>query len=110
MTTTAPTNARPEMKIGDGVCYTCYTDLYPATVIKVSPSGKTITTQNDRAERLDKNGLSEDQHYAYSPNPNGRQRTWRWSAKRRCFVSNGFRIAQDRNGDFFRRQYLDPSF
>jgi hypothetical protein len=58
-------------KVGDGATLVHYTDRTACTVIKVSESGKTITVQEDKAERTDKNGMSEIQEYSITADPNG---------------------------------------
>jgi hypothetical protein len=60
---------KPE--IGMGITISVGSDRYPGTIIDISASGKTITFQKDSYKRIDSNGMSEDQEYEYSPNPNG---------------------------------------
>lgn len=57
--------------IGQGVTICLWSDREPATIINVTPSGKTITIQEDKWTRIDNNGLSESQEYEYEPNPGG---------------------------------------
>jgi hypothetical protein len=45
------------MKIGDGATIQMYSDRRAATIIKISPSGKTIAIQEDHAELLNRNEL-----------------------------------------------------
>ena len=59
-------------EIGMGLTYSIGSDAYPATVTKVSESGKTIWFQDDDYKRTDKNGLSESQEYEYSRNTSNR--------------------------------------
>jgi len=56
-------------KVGDGATLLSWTDRFPATVVWVSPSGKTIHLQEDNAVRKDNYGMSEVQQYEFSPNP-----------------------------------------
>jgi hypothetical protein len=56
-------------KVGDGATLLHWTDRSPATVVWVSPSGKTIHLQEDDATRTDDNGMSECQNYTFTPNP-----------------------------------------
>ncbi len=51
--------------IGDGATYTIGMDCYAYTVIEVSPSGKTIQVQRDRAVRV--GGGGEDSRYIFIP-------------------------------------------
>jgi len=64
-------NKRKGPKVGDGA--TCYigSDSHACTVIAVSPSGHTVTVQRDKVTRMDTNGMSDCQEYAYEPNPDG---------------------------------------
>ena len=57
--------------IGDGATILSWTDRHPATVIDIEEKGKYVyvTTQEDRARRVDNNGFSENQKYLYLPNP-----------------------------------------
>lgn len=60
-----------EPKVGMGATVLMWSDREPYTIIKVSKSKKTIWLQRDDAVRTDKKGMSEDQTYEYTPNPNG---------------------------------------
>jgi hypothetical protein len=68
-------------KVGDGATLLSWTDRHPATVVWVSPSGKTIRLQADSAVRKDDNGMSEVQAYEFSPDPEGPVRTARLTKK-----------------------------
>lgn len=57
--------------IGMGATICMGTDRLPATVIKISASGKQITLQEDNAIRKDKNGMSEVQSWLFTTNRNG---------------------------------------
>jgi len=53
-------------------CTICWiTDRKAATVVAVSPTGAKVTVREDRAQRTDKNGMSESQAYTYDRDPNG---------------------------------------
>ena len=53
-------------------CTICYlTDRHAATAIKVSPTGAKVTVREDTATRTDGNGMSDQQQYEYTPNPDG---------------------------------------
>lgn len=88
--------------VGDGCTYNVGSDRYAGTVIAVSPSGKTITVQDDIAKRTDKNGQSEMQTYEYTRNPQGGTQTARWSDKRGGFCNGHSRFGPGR------REYRDP--
>lgn len=59
----------PVPVVGMGATILCWTDRHAATVVKVSPSGKTVWVQEDTATRTDSNGMSEVQTYEYTANP-----------------------------------------
>jgi hypothetical protein len=61
----------PEPEIGMGATICSWTDRHAFTVIDISPSGKTITLQQDDAKRIDKNGMSDTQEYEYTRDLNG---------------------------------------
>lgn len=62
-------NPKPEVGMGATIYF--WTDRRAATVTKVSPSGKTIELQEDKATRTDNNGMSEMQRYTFERDPNG---------------------------------------
>lgn len=62
-------NIEPE--IGMGVTELCWTDRHSYTIIDMTKTKKTITIQRDRAIRIDKNGMSENQEYRYERDENG---------------------------------------
>lgn len=62
-------------QIGDGATILSYTDRHAATV--VAKTRCTITVQQDTAVRIDRRGLSENQDYWFSPDPEGRTVTYR---------------------------------
>lgn len=97
-----PTRPLPEPKVGDGATVICYSDRHAATVVEITKNK--IVVQHDIATRMDTNGRSEDQSYAYTRNPNGRLRTFRRT-------SRGWRDS-DGNGLYIggRMEYYDFSF
>ena len=89
-------------EVGMGVTILHWTDREAGTIVKVTP--KTIHVTEDKATRIDKNGMSESQEYTYETNPNAKpdifrltKRGWRNSA------GNGLLIG-------IRRKYYDYSF
>lgn len=60
-----------EIKVGVGVTMLSWTDRTPATIIEVDSKGKWIKVQEDNYKRIDNYGMSDDQEYEYSRNPNG---------------------------------------
>ncbi len=91
-------------EVGDGATLLSWTDRYPATVVWVSPSGKTIKLQEDRAIRTDSNGLSEEQSYRYEPNPDAPLQVARLTA-RGWKILKGNRVLVG-----YREKYHDYSF
>lgn len=58
-------------EVGMGATELCYSDRHPYTIIEVNE--KTITVQEDKSTRTDKNGMSDSQSYSFEPNPEGRK-------------------------------------
>lgn len=63
----------PLPKIGEGATILGWTDRHAGTVIEVFSKGKSVyvKVQSDIAKRIDSNGMSENQDYEYTPNPQG---------------------------------------
>jgi hypothetical protein len=101
---------RSRMQVGAPATIQGWSDRHAATVIAISKSGKQISVREDRAIRLDSNGLSESQEYRFEPNPNGRERRFSKRADGR-FVEVG---QPARSGSRcyvgYRDEYRDPSF
>lgn len=73
--------------VGMGATILMYSDRHAATVTKVfSPT--TIVIQQDTATRTDKNGMSENQEYTYTPNTDAEEvfvtlrKDGRWKVKK----------------------------
>jgi hypothetical protein len=67
-------NARSaEPVVGEGATIIWWSDRFPATVERVSPSGKTAWLREDRSIRLDSHGMSDSQSYRFEPDPAGRE-------------------------------------
>lgn len=64
---------QPEPEVGMGATVLCYTDRRAATVTGIQRSGKSmiVTVRQDDAKRTDGNGMSEDQSYEFTANPEG---------------------------------------
>lgn len=94
---------RMNVKVGDGVTLCYYSDRHAYTIIK--RTAKSITIQQDKATRIDNNGMSEDQDYTYERNYNGSIKVARWSEKKGCFMVGGcLRVVNGRG------EYYDYSF
>jgi len=57
--------------VGMGATLVRWTDRQAATVVEVSPSGHRIVVQHDTATRTDNHGMSDQQSYEFTPDPNG---------------------------------------
>jgi hypothetical protein len=74
MNNIAANSVQPTPAVGMGATELCWTDRHAYTITEVSPSGRRITVRRDHAKRTDSRGMSECQHYDYSPNPQGSTR------------------------------------
>ena len=92
---------QPQPKVGDGCTICCWTDRHAATIIKVTRC--TVTVQEDKAIRTDKNGMSECQTYEYEPDPNGATMVFRKT--KNGWKSKGYGLLIG-----FRNHYYDYSF
>lgn len=94
------------VKVGDGISMSPYTDWYPYTVIerRETPKGFVLTLQEDKAVRTDGNGMSDCQDYRYERDENGRIETIKWNNKKQWFTGRYSRISLGR------RAYYDFSF
>lgn len=112
------TKGQPEPVVGMGATILRYTDRSAATISRVFLIGKqmAIAVQQDYAKRIDSNGMSEVQEYAYKPNPDAPEYFFRfdgefWSQVRKNKETGrwnkvdgyGIRIGE-------RQQYYDFSF
>lgn len=104
-----------ELNVGSGVTLNYYSDETPATVIEIDPKGKWIKVQEDRAIRIDNNGISDDQDYEYERNEKGRVHTF-YKTRRKDFTlfTNTGRGTYNQYGIYLslnvRRKYFDYSF
>lgn len=67
--TTTTTHKPEDLAVGDGVSMCYFSDRHAATVIKRTP--KTVTVQQDIAQRTDQRGMGDAQDYEYTRNTNG---------------------------------------
>jgi hypothetical protein len=82
---------QPDPVIGMGATLLHWSDRTPATITNVFTVGKSviIETREDNYQRIDSNGMSEEQDYEFTPNENGSIRFFRrdadgsWSAVKR---------------------------
>lgn len=100
------TKGQPAPEVGMGITLLMWTDRKAGTITRVSSSGKTFWFRADKAIRTDNNGMSEDQHYRYEPDPEAGESVARLGHKSGAWKSKGG--AQVRLGD--RDAYHDYSF
>jgi hypothetical protein len=90
--------------IGDGATILRWTDRTPATVVQIRAGKRpVIVIQEDRATRIDANGMSERQEYLYERNPDGatHEVSYRKGAWRVRGSDNGVRFgAREKYHDF----------
>lgn len=91
--------------VGMGVTILHYSDREPATIIEMSATGKRMVVQLDNYERTDKNGMSSDQTYTYSPNLYGLK-------IKVALTKKGWCVSNSTSYVFIgtRRRYYDYSF
>jgi hypothetical protein len=98
---------------GDGATVRYYTDQHAATVTRVSPSGKTVWVREDKATRVDGNGMSECQDYTYSPDPTAPERKFTLRSNglyRKSGTRTGCVLYVGARRAYYRRAYYDYSF
>ena len=79
-----------EIKVGDGVTMAYYSDRHAATIIDIADNGAWIKVQQDKAIRIDNNGMSDDQEYRFERDPNGSIYTFKRTRKyKNMYTDNG---------------------
>lgn len=58
-------SAEPE--VGMGATILMYSDRHAATIVEVNASKTRVGIQRDDAKRVDDNGMSDSQHYEFTP-------------------------------------------
>lgn len=91
-----------ELQIGDGATILYWSDRRPATIIDISPSGKTVTIQTDKVDIINPN--SPNPTFRFEPDPNGATLKVR-KAKNGRWYANGQQINLGH-----RDYYFDESF
>ena len=97
------TKGVPTPTVGMGITELMWSDRAAGTITRVSPSGKTLWYQLDKATRIDDNGMSEVQDYAYEPDPTATVKIARLT--KRGWKASGTRLALG-----YRDTYYDFSF
>ena len=94
-----------EIRVGEAATISIGSDCYPATVIDVTPSGKTVTCQYDNFVFIPGSLTTGGYEYSYQSDPNGRIMKFRYSAKYNRWKNSSYRVSFGN-----RRYYQDPSF
>jgi hypothetical protein len=93
-----------KIEVGTLATGSYWSDCYPFEVIKVSPSGKTITIRKMNAKVISGTTFDGTAEYEYSSNPNGQTYTVRMTKK-------GYRTPCNMRIAFgYAREYYDPHF
>lgn len=94
----------PEVGMGCTICM--YSDRHAATIVRISPSGKTLYVQQDDAKVVKGSAHDGSAEYEYTRNPNYRERAFRWTKRGwREGGANGTGLLVGR-----RDEYYDPHF
>lgn len=86
-----------------GATLMLHTDRDAYTITRIGPSGRVLWARADKATRTDRNGLSEQQTYAYEPDPSAPEERFDLGVA-------GWRGRRGRLAVGERRTYRDPSF
>ena len=97
------TNGEPIPTVGMPCTILMWTDRHAATIVKVTPSQ--VHVQRCIATRIDKNGMSESQHYTYTDDPTASVEVFRKTKKGWRKTGGGTQL---RLGE--RSEYHDYSF
>lgn len=82
-----------------------FSDIYPFEVIKVTPSGKTVTIREMNATLVKGSDFDGTAEYVYTSNPNGETHTVRRDKFGRWKTPNGMKVSFGSA-----RKYRDPHF
>ena len=109
----------PAPTVGMPCTVLAWTDRYACTIVAVIQHGlqQILKVQQDSCKRTDKNGISEDQDYEYTRDPQGRVYFFRkdkkgfWGEVRLNPETNRYTNAKCRGLRLgVREEYVDPSF
>lgn len=96
----------PVPQVGMGCTICMYSDRHAATIVRISPSGKTVYVQQDTATVVRGSRYDGTAEYSYEPDPTAPIRAFR-------LTKRGWR-AGGKNGTGLlighRDEYYDPSF
>jgi hypothetical protein len=108
MTTNQTTATTPV--VGMGATYGYGSDSYPYTVVRISPSGKTLWVKRDEVLHLTGSDMSGDSTYVTMPNDDAPEEQFTLRADGH-WLPKGPRYARQRSLTLgHRRYYQDPSF
>lgn len=96
-----------KVEVGMGATKIVGSDRYPATVVRVSKSGRTAWIKEDAAVRTDNNGQSENQIYVFNSNPSEKEERIFLNKNGRWHTSDYYQTPVS-VGE--RRKYIDPGF
>ena len=71
------TIGEPAVYVGMGVTFLSWTDRSAGTIVEVNTKKNYIVATDDSYKRIDNNGMSEEQEYEYTSNPDGYKRYFR---------------------------------
>lgn len=104
----------PKPEVGMGVTMLSWSDRRAATIIKVE--GNVVTVQRDKAKRVDANGMSENQTYAFEADTSGatfqyrQDKDGRWVSVERNAETGRYRKTGSYARVGERDEYYDFSF
>lgn len=97
-----------KINLGDGATACYWSDRKAGTIVAISKGGRQVTWQQDKATRVDSNGMSEVQDYTYEADPEGTTKVFSLRKNGRWVVQgdspNGLRLCEGRH------EYHDYSF
>jgi hypothetical protein len=111
MTTLITHSNEPEVGMGATVCL--FTDRHAATIVEVLRNARgaaiAVAAQQDKAIRIDGNGMSDAQSYRYEADPDGRimwftLRIDRWVAKGQA-THDGTSLSIGHRSEYFDYSY-----
>lgn len=103
------------LQVGDGCTIEYYSDEQACTIIEIDPKGRYLKVQEDKAIRIDNNGMSDCQSHVFERNPKGAIHTF-YKTRRKdfTFFTDTGRSTYNDYGCYLtlknRRQYFDYSF
>jgi hypothetical protein len=66
-----PEMFKEDLYVGAGATINHWSDRTAATIIQILYDGRRLVIQEDKAIRMDNNGMSDSQEYLYEADPNG---------------------------------------